>query len=177
MSLSTPIASRRRFLIQAAIVTVALWLPMEWFKAHYRIGIATQSSTCLPGWRVFLMDLDDRTPQRDTVYAFRTRGIAVTLPGGLTLFRDGTEIAKIVAGLPGDTVEVGRDVTRVNGVVEGEGLDLARTLKKQPEDFVRRDTVPAGHFLFMGRTRDSYDGRYWGYVGADQLVGRAYHLY
>jgi hypothetical protein len=80
MSLSTSIASRRRFFIQAAIVTVALWLSMEWFKAHYRIGIATQQSTCLPGWRVFLMDLDDRIPRRDAIYAFRTKGIAVTLP-------------------------------------------------------------------------------------------------
>lgn len=177
MSLSTLIASRRRFLIQAAIVTVVLWLPIEWFKAHYRLGIVTQQTTCLPGWRVFLMDLDDRTPKRDAVYTFRAKGIAVTLPGGPTLFRDGTEIAKIVAGLPGDLVEVGRDVTRINGVVAGKGLDLARTLKKQPEDFVRRDSVPAGHYLFMGRTRDSYDGRYWGYVRADQVVGRAYHLY
>lgn len=177
MSRAMSLARRRRFLLQAGAITVALWSSMAWFKAHYRIGIATQSSTCLPGWRVFLMDLDDRTPRRHAIYAFRTRGIVVTLPTGQTLFRDGTEIAKIVAGLPGDLVEVARDVTRVNGVVEGEGLDLARTLRKNPEDFVRRDTVPAGHYLFMGRTRDSYDGRYWGYVRADQIVGRAYHLY
>ncbi|BAU49633.1 peptidase [Sulfurifustis variabilis] len=168
-------ASRRRFLIKAALITVALLGATAWFRTHYRIGIATQASTCLPGWRVFLVDLGDRAPKRGGIYAFAARGIVVKI-GGHTFFTDGTLIAKEVAGLPGDEVEVTRERTTVNGAAVGEGLALARTLGRQASAFARSEHVPDGHYFFMGRSHDSYDGRYWGYVAADQIVGRAMKL-
>lgn len=167
--------SRRPFLLKAALITVALLGAMAWFRTHYRIGIATQASTCLPGWRVFLVDLRDRAPKRGDIYAFAARGIVVKI-GGHTFFADGTLIAKEVAGLPGDEVEVTRERTTVNGAAVGEGLALARTLGRQASAFTRTERVPDGHYFFMGRSHDSYDGRYWRYVAADQIVGRAMKL-
>jgi conjugal transfer pilin signal peptidase TrbI len=167
--------SRRRFLAKAALVTLALLGATAWFRAHYRIGVATQASTCLPGWRVFLVDLGDRAPKRGDIYAFAARGIVVTIEGQ-AFFADGTLIAKEIAGLPGDEVEVTLGRTTVNGAPVGEGLALARTLGRPAETFARNERVPDGHYFFMGRSHDSYDGRYWGYVRADQIVGRAMKL-
>jgi conjugal transfer pilin signal peptidase TrbI len=78
--------------------------------------------------------------------------------------------------LPGDEVEVTREQTTVNGAPVGEGLALAGTLGRQVSAFARTERVPDGHYFFMGRSHDSYDGRYWGYVAADQIVGRAMKL-
>jgi conjugal transfer pilin signal peptidase TrbI len=176
MSLPSWFASRKAFIVKAALVTAALLAGAAYFRAHYRVGIAPQASICLPGWRVFLVNLDDRTPVRGQVYAFVARGITVRLDGQ-TFFADGTLIAKEVAGVPGDEVSVTEKRTMVNGVPKGQGLALARTLARSAESFTRHERVPDGHYLFMGLTRDSYDGRYWGYVRADQVMGRATRLF
>jgi type IV secretory pathway protease TraF len=71
---------------------------------------------------------------------------------------------------------VTREGTTVNGAAVAEGLALARTLGRQASAFARTERVADGHYFFMGRSHDSYDGRYWGYVRADQIVGRAMKL-
>lgn len=176
MSLPSWFVSRRAFLLKAAIVTAVVLAATGYFRANYRIGIATQASTCLPGWRVFLVDLNDRRPSRGDVYAFRASGIEVQLDGH-RFFPDGTLLAKEVAGMPGDLISVTEATTSVNGTPKGQGLALSRTLKREPKSFVRDAQVPVGHYFFMGRTYDSYDGRYWGYVRADQIIGRAIKLF
>jgi conjugal transfer pilin signal peptidase TrbI len=92
-------------------------------------------------------------------------------------FRPDLLVVKRLVGIPGDRVVVGTDVTTVNGAVVGEGLDLAATLKRPPEDFHADFTVPEGTYFILGDTRDSYDSRYWGPLPAEALRGRAYGLW
>ena len=66
---------------------------------------------------------------------------------------------------------------RINGATVGEGLALARALKRPPTDFLRNDTVPPGHLWMMGATADSFDSRYWGFLPERQVIGRAYVLW
>ena len=47
-----------------------------------------------------------------------------------------------------------------------------------PHDNMQEITVPPGHFLMMGDNRDnSSDGREWGFVPAENLIGRAVILF
>ena len=66
---------------------------------------------------------------------------------------------------------------RINGAKVGEGLALAGTLKRPPEDFLRDDIVPPGHLWMMGATADSFDSRYWGFLPEQRVIGRAYALW
>lgn len=79
---------------------------------------------------------------------------------------------KRVAGLPNDRVVVGEYVTEVNDQGVAIGLDLSQKLQKQPADFHRSYVVPAEHFLPMGDSLDSYDGRYFGPIHERWIRGR-----
>jgi len=101
------------------------------------------------------------------------------------------DFIKRVIGLPGETIEI-----RSKQVyVDGRPLDepyvhfLEPPLRPDdPEYGIRFDggrgddygprTVPAGQLFVMGDNRDnSKDSRYWGYLPADQVKGRALMVY
>jgi signal peptidase I len=107
---------------------------------------------------------------------------------------------KRLIGLPGDKVEVRDGRISVNGEAwnleaipgeEGEtGFNyFTEQIPGHPHTvrfFVERSenlpvssyTVPEGHFFFMGDNRDqSSDGRVWGMVKADYLVGKAWAVW
>lgn len=79
---------------------------------------------------------------------------------------------KRVVGLPGDSVRIGEHVTSVNDQGVAIGLDLSEKLSRDPADFRRVYTVQPNHFLPMGDSLDSYDGRYYGPLHEDNIRGR-----
>jgi len=85
------------------------------------------------------------------------------------------EIVKRVIGLPGDTVEIRKDVAVVNGVPEpdrGQYVDPARN------DTVGAYTIPPGYLYVMGDNRpNSEDSRYIGPVPASGVMGRVVAIY
>lgn len=95
------------------------------------------------------------------------------------------DLIKRIIGLPGDVVQIRDGFVWINGHVLSEPYVMpgARTLNPQeqlsflpppPIDFSRPRRVPPGHYLMLGDNREnSRDGRYFGYVPADHLRGRA----
>lgn len=101
------------------------------------------------------------------------------------VFPEDTEkdFIKRVIGIPGDEVEVRQKTVYLNGQPIRE--DYARFVEgADPEGLVRaRDDmpaikVPAGKYFVMGDNRDrSYDSRFWGFVDAEAVIGKAMFIY
>lgn len=87
---------------------------------------------------------------------------------------------KRVIGVPGDQIELKNGAVFRNGqqlqeayVNDGDPTNLDRCSDPQPF-LQQRQTIPADHYLVLGDNRlNSYDGRCWGLVARQDLVGRA----
>jgi signal peptidase I len=96
------------------------------------------------------------------------------------------DFIKRVIGLPGDTVEMRQRQVFVNGTKidepyahylfpQGEGDESATFDVRERYGPV---TVPANHYFMMGDNRDnSQDSRYWGFLPAHYVKGRALMIY
>jgi len=167
-----PVVSWRRFLLRAGLALSLTLATGAYLATRFRLGYDDQAHQCLPPHRWFLIDRHDRTLRRGSLIAFAALGSQMG-----AYFRDGQVIVKRAAGVPGDRVAVGLDSVQINGVEVGKRLALARTLKRPAADFVRADIVPPGHLWVMGATTDSFDSRYWGFLPAARVIGRAYVLW
>ena len=96
------------------------------------------------------------------------------------------DFIKRVIGLPGDTLELKNQTIHVNGMplIEPYAHYLfPPATDSQAETFdLRRKygpvSVPAGHYFMMGDNRDdSQDSRFWGFLPASYVKGRALFIY
>lgn len=95
------------------------------------------------------------------------------------------DFIKRVIGLPGDTIEVRNRQVRINGAVLDEPYAhyLFPVSHEESDAFDVRArygpvTVPDGHYFMMGDNRDnSQDSRYWGFLPAHYVKGRALMIY
>ena len=158
-----------RFLLRAGLALLLVLGTGAYLAERFHIGYDDQDRQCLPPHRWFLIDRHDRDITQGETIAFAALGLG-------PYFRDGQIIIKRAAGVPGDRVQVDPEAVRINGAKVGEGLALAATLKRPPEDFLRDDVVPPGHLWVMGATADSFDSRYWGFLPEARVIGRAYAL-
>lgn len=172
------------FAAKASVLLIVVAMAGSYFSKRYRIAIDAQIAQCLPGTRIYLIDTYAKDIQRGDIVVFTARGLDQLIEQGhvaaralAASYRDGAKLVKRVAGSQGDRVVVSRDHVTVNGRTVGEGLDLAVTLLRAQEAFVRDERVPARMYWVMGATRDSFDSRYWGYVDQTQVVGRAYAIF
>jgi len=137
----------------------------EWSKT-YSIGIDPQNIKCLP-WTVYLYS---RKPfheglRHGDIVVFRAQGLE-------PYFKDGSLITKFIAGLPGDQVEIRDDRAYINGVFWDRLWGL--TFLKQPSGtYDRTFTVGDDEVLTMAVNAGSYDGRYWGTIKKDRIIGYA----
>ena len=96
-------------------------------------------------------------PQRGDIVAFRHERSAPSV------------YVKRVIGLPGDRITIDRGVVRVNGTPLGE--PYVRFGDRRSFGDV---LVPAGAYYVLGDNRaNSDDSRMWGFVPANDLIGRA----
>jgi len=139
--------------------------------AFVHVGITNQSIKCLPGTAFIIRQSPPDTYRRGQIIAYRSRGLAPLLP-------DGQIVAKLVAGVPGDKVEVTAQGISINGTYWGplNAIVLEKS-GKTAESVTRSFEIPEGELLLLGTLPRSYDGRYWGTVKLDQVVGRAWTIW
>lgn len=158
-----------RFLLKALPLSLTLGAGALYLTNRYSIGIDPQEHTCLQ-WRVFVVDKHDTMINRGEIFAFRSESMD-------PYFKDGSQVIKVADGVPGDRVKVSLDKVYVNNVVVGDGLLLSKKLKKPKSRYIRDEIVPKDKYWFMGRTADSFDSRYWGYVSKSNIIGKAYPIW
>jgi conjugal transfer pilin signal peptidase TrbI len=159
---------------------VLRWLPLSLLLIHllvsaisanYKIGLDLYAMKCLP-WRVFLITLrqDGKTEFRsgDFVAFYGDRRIGHGFEGVL--------MVKQVAGVAGDHLVIRDDIPWLNGR-RLRSLDLVKRLGKQDGGFDRDETVPPGHLWVIGTEPRSYDGRYWGFLREQDVIGTARPLF
>jgi signal peptidase I len=105
--------------------------------------------------------------------------------GDIVIFRSerdkGMDIVKRAIGVPGDTIQVDNGELYLNGK---DVADESYAIHKRPDPpFAPRDwfgpvTVPGRRYFFMGDNRDeSLDSRFWGFLPAHLVKGRALFIY
>ena len=96
------------------------------------------------------------------------------------------DFIKRVIGLPGDQIELRRKKIYVNGVVQDEPyahflFPLSPESDRRSDDLKEEYgpvTVPPGQFFAMGDNRDnSEDSRFWGFLPATYVKGKALFIY
>ena len=152
-------------------ILVLVFAGMLYLGARFTLGVNGQVQKCLPPYSFFLVDRhDDRLERGRTLAFWAGLRMAPWFPPDLM-------VVKRLVGLPGDRIVVSAEATTVNGVVVGEGLDVAPTLARPAGDFVRELVLGEDELWIMGDTRDSFDARYWGPLPTHQVIGGAYGLW
>ncbi|ANA41846.1 peptidase (plasmid) [Geobacter anodireducens] len=119
--------------------------------------------------RLYLIDEDTSKIKRGDFVLFRhssvaTRGIEQTM-------------IKLVRCDEGDELAVDRSkVLTCNGEYIGRAKDAALNGMRL-QNFVWNGKVPAGMFLPMGEHKDSYDGRYYGFIPKAKVLKKAHPVF
>ena len=117
--------------------------------------------------------------------------VAGLLAAARSAYEAGWDLIKLyfMVGLPGEKLEMREKRIFINGKPLDEPyvhfLEPPGTQSGQQEvtSFALRErygpvTVPQGHCFVMGDNRDnSEDSRYWGFVPASHVVGKAKYIY
>ncbi len=162
---------RTRWLILVIVFSACCFAAEYFLYLNFRLGIDTQTYRCLDEW-VYVIDIRSRRPELNKTFAIEARGAEPVI-------RDGTLMAKIIRGMPGDTVTINdREEIFVNGHLIGKGLDHLHGLNpKQMSKFFGSRKLAADEYWVMGTRFRSFDSRYYGPVKLSQIKGRAYALF
>lgn len=150
--------------VMAGVMLIAFGL--AYFLKDYSIGIDANEVRCLP-WRVyFLHPKDPNKYQKGDFVGFIPKN------GLMGDKFEGRLVGKQIAALPGDLIEVKGDILYVNQQQIAQlNPDYIQKLHRNPGGFDRTEIVPEGRLLLLGMDKNSYDGRYWGTVPYQSIVG------
>ena len=156
---------KKHLVLMALVATISA--PISYHILHrFEVGIDPQNNQCLPPYRIYIVDKHNVVPVKGKPFAFTSEYIS----------RYGKGI-KMVDGVAGDTVVVNAEETTVNGYMVGEGLELALESGHTKKELTRTGVIAEGRVWLMGRTKISFDSRYWGSIPTSQILGRAYPIW
>lgn len=107
--------------------------------------------------------------KKGAIYSFHAKNLQ-------PLYKDGTRMVKILAGMPGDVVEVDQSWnTTVNGGrSSGRGSSSLVGCISMRASFTVSGHTDGRTLLAYGEEPIQFRSRYWGTVNDEQIIGRAY---
>ena len=128
-------------------------------------------------------------PHRGDIFVFKTNGLPMERPGAPS-----EHFIKRLAGVPGDTLRIAEPDLFINGhpaenfvfkrVESRQNGYTGYTNQQLPQPMrylgMPTDTVtipPYSYFALGDNSANSLDSRYWGFVPADNVVGRGLFVY
>jgi signal peptidase I len=173
---SSPGRTILEYLVLAGVAIAVALLIQAFLVKPYRIPSPSMEDTLLVGDRVLVDRISWRfsEPARGDIVVFHS-----PVPGPVLIKR--------IVGMPGDTLSLRDGAVYVNGRrlaepyvrrVDGRPAPTEPFETGLPWALQQPYRVPAGSYFLMGDNRtDSKDGRDFGPVTRDQLVGRAFARY
>jgi conjugal transfer pilin signal peptidase TrbI len=158
-----------KFAIKAVVVGCVIVASFMWVESRFRIGIDGQAIRCLPDHKYYLVDMAKIVTDRDAIVAYHSQGLT-------PYFEDGTMMAKVIKGMPGDHLVISNEGVSINGEIVATGFALSDRLGIEHTDLHKDEVIPEGHFLLLAPAPESFDGRYWGYVAEEQIIGKVIPL-
>ena len=151
----------------AVLAAAAFYVSQNW-----RLLWDRQIRKCMDVNMLLFHASSDPQIRRGDVVVFAARNAAPVFP-------DGTRLAKIAAGVPGDLVEItAEEKILINGRLVAEGLPyLDQVPAESRYKFFGRRVLRSGEYWMMGTTDRSFDSRYWGSIHASQVLGKAWVLF
>jgi signal peptidase I len=159
------------------------------FAQVFVIPTGTMEDTLLIGDRVLVQRFPSPRPARGEMMVFI-----------YPIDRRQTYVKRII-GMPGDRIRISRKTVYRNGAALAEPYAVHKTdyedayrdnfpsepnlsLEQPAEEMLRKHVVngevvvPEGEYFVLGDNRDlSLDSRYWGFIGASDLIGRPLMIY
>jgi signal peptidase I len=159
------------------------------FANHYHVPSSSMEPTLEPGDRVLV----DMSAYGMRVPFTKLRPFTGALPraGDVAIFdspSDGTLMIKRIVAVSGDQVELSDGALTINGqrlagpvLPDSERFgdrEIRIKLDRGGGPDIARMRVPEGHVLALGDYRgNSVDSRYYGFIPASELYGRATRVY
>lgn len=170
-SARSPCAARRRVLGLAVVAALVVAASMP--GRHPVLLARNASDSVPPGW--YRIEATDRVAVGDIVLV-HLPAEAAALAARRGYLPAGVPLLKTVSALAGQKVcVVGRDV-RVDGAVVARALDRDRAGRLMPR-WAGCRVLEAGEIMLLAPGHgESFDGRYFGPVTLDAVIGRARRL-
>lgn len=164
---------RVRLAVCAAGLAVAAcaWAVRPWLQEQGSVMVEAKTAGCLP-WQVYWYDKKQtyRPLRRNDVILFPARGMAPVIP-------DGLPVGKLVAGLPGDKVEIRNGNVYINGSLIADVRYGAGKLGKPVDYWDTAYRLEDDEIFVFGTEKHSWDSRYWGPHRASMVRGRLLPLF
>ncbi|MDD5056524.1 MAG: signal peptidase I [Sideroxydans sp.] len=140
---------------------------------NMRLLYDEQNASCLP-YTLYLV-------RYHHVSEFKRGDIIAFTPGTrMGYLFDGKVIVKMVGAVAGDVISVKSGEFSINNKVIGP-LDIEKSassyMKRDVASFERTETVPPGNVLMIGTVPHSFDGRYWGFLPQEAVIGSVYPIF
>lgn len=133
-------------------------------ERYVGFGVDNQAEPCLPDLHLALMF-------KFAPHQIGTGDMLYWKPSGALSYVEAKYVMKVVAGVPGDHLQINGEEVLINSVIVASGFPNKAFYTTQ--SFDRDELIPQDSYFMLGANPKSNDSRYWGYLTKAQISGWA----